>query len=143
VNQSDVLRDPLFQDLVRRHELAVRRLREDVSRLRSHHLDHAKSPAEETLGERWRSASLQIAAKDSFDKVHDTAADLLQYGFGLTPHSADSSYLSEIAALREQHHQRIAGPSQNLRPLYHRGPEEKVKVDDGPPITIVLRPQTP
>jgi hypothetical protein len=140
VNHRDVLLDPIFHDLVRRHELAARRLRESVLALRAWHLDHVKHPGEETAGEKWRSASLQNAAHHALDVLRDAAADLVRYGFELAPYSNDDEHRAEIAASREAHRERVekkTGWGKGL--IQFRGPEEKVRVDDGPPITIVLK----
>jgi hypothetical protein len=142
VNISDVFQDPVFQDLVHRHELAVRRLREDVVRLRAHSLSSNGVP--ETVGELWLTAKLQEAAHYQIDAVRDTAADLLRYAFELVPHSADEELLAEIAVLRAAHKQRLAQRTGwGSAPLQLRGPEELVRVDGGPPITIVLKQEPP
>jgi hypothetical protein len=139
---SDVSSDPLFQDLVHRHELAVRRFREDVIRLRAHSLFTEKVP--ETVSERWWMAKLQEAAHHQIDVVKDTAADLLRYAFELVPHSSDEELLAEIARLRAAHRQRLAQRTGwGQAPLQFRGPEELVMVDNGPPVTIVLKQEPP
>lgn len=142
VSLADVYQDPLFLDLVRRHETAVRRLREDVARLRAHSLSHEKVPTDP--GGKWHAAKLQEAAHHQIDAVRDAAADLLRYAFELVPHSNDPELLADLAALRSAHKQRLAQRTGwGQAPLQLRGPEEKIHVDGGPPLTIVLKQDPP
>lgn len=143
---TDVFLDPIFIDLVRRHELAVRRLREDVARLRLHHLRAAtKGPQEDGLHDRWLAATLQQAAHHQLDVVRETAADLVRYGFELAPHSADPEHLAAISAAKDAHKKRLdERTGYGERRLELRGQEEKVQIDGGAPFTIVLKePQKP
>lgn len=138
---TDALYDPIFMDLVHRHETAVRRLREDVARLRAHYLQAAtKGPQEDSLHDRWLAATLQSAAHHQLDLVRESAADLVRYGFELAPHSADPEHLAAISAAKAAHLKRLEERTgYGRRPLELRGPEEKVKLDGGAPFTIVLR----
>lgn len=142
MNINDVLQDPVFQDLVRRHELAVRRLREDVVRMRHHYLHHLKRPADESAAEQWKAATLQNAACERLEEVRDSAAELLRYAFEVAPHSNDPEHLSSIAAARAAHEKRLTERTGwGTRPILPKGPEEQVRLDDGAPFTIVLKPQ--
>jgi hypothetical protein len=134
----------MFHDLMQRHSKAARRLRDSVLALRSWHLGHEKHPGEQTVTEKWRTASLQEDVVKSLDMVRDAAEDLLRYGFELAPHSAEHSHIEEIAKRRVAHKKRVEEKTGwGSRPIELRGPEEQVKVDDGPPITIVLKPKDP
>lgn len=140
----DVLQDPVFQDLLRDYELASRKFRDAIIALRAYHLSHHKSPTDESMGERWRTAHLQNAASAAHDRVEETAAQLLRYGYEIAPHSSCSSHLAEIEQLRNAHKERInrrSGWKESADQHPHRGIEERVQIDGGPPITIVLRPE--
>ena len=144
MNTNDVIHDPMFQELVRHHELAVRRLREDIIRLRAHYLELVKHPSEHSTSERWRGASLQEAVSESLDKVRSSADELVRYGFELAPYGTDAEHLDGVAASRAAHTKRLTertGWGQKRIEL--RGPEEKIHVDGGPPITIVLKSPDP
>jgi len=140
VNHRDVMYDPVFHDLVRRHEIAARRLRDSVLALRAWHLNHVKHPGEENHSEKWRSAHLQNCAVAALETLRDAAADLVRYGFELSPHSSEAEHIAEIAASRDAHKTRVEKRTGWGRgPIHPKGPEEQVRIDDGPPITIVLR----
>ncbi len=142
MNTSDVYQDPIFQDLVRRHELAVRRFREDVARLRAHSLDNARIP--DDTGSKWLAAKLQEAAHHQIDAVRESAADLLRYAFELVPYANDPELLEDLAKARAAHKERLAQRTGwGKAPIQLRGPEERVQVDGGPPITIVLKQDPP
>lgn len=142
MNISDVYHDPVFQDLVRRHELAVRRFREDVARLRAHSLSNEQVPAD--ASGKWLAAKLQESAHHQIDAVRESAADLLRYAFELVPYNADPELLADLAKAREAHRERLAKRmGWGKAPLQLRGPEEKLHVDGGPPITIVLKADPP
>lgn len=141
---NDVLYDPVFQDLVRKHELSVRRLREDVQRLRSYYLSHHKRPAEDSVSERWMAATLQNAAADRLEDVRESAADLLRYGFELAPFASDDDHMAAISAAKAAHMKRLEERTGwGKRPIFPKGPEEQIKVDDGPPLTFILKPEEP
>jgi hypothetical protein len=140
----DVLHDPIFHDLLQRHARAARRLRDSVLALRSWHLDHGKHPGEETVSEKWRSASLQEDCVKAFEFERDTAEELLNYGFELAFHSSENEHIEDIRSKIAAHKKRLEEKTGwGSRPIELRGPEERIKIDDGPPITIVMKPKQP
>jgi len=130
---------------MQRHAKAARRLRDSVLALRSWHLDHVKHPGEESTSEKWRSATLQDDVVKSLDMVRDAAEDLLRYGFEMAPHSSENEHLTSVNAARTAHRERLKRC--NLGKYGSReeptGPEEKIYVDGGPPLTIVLKEKKP
>jgi len=138
----DVIHDPVFQQLLLKMELECRKLRDAVIAMRSHYLTHHKRPLDETAGEKWRGALLSEEAAARYQKVEDAAGDLLRYGFEIAPHSNDSLHLEEIYKLKLAHRRRLerrSGWGPGDPPT--RGIEEKVHVDDGPPITWIINPK--
>jgi hypothetical protein len=133
--------DPVFQQLLQRHELAGRKLRDSIIALRSFHLSTHKSPADYDIGEKWRSAQLQEAAVHRLEDVRSAADDLLRYGFEIAPHSSCPKHLIMIGELKDAHQERLRSTGWADRPDPVRGIEEQVRVDNGPPITIVIKPK--
>lgn len=145
MKHRDVLHDPVFHDLLHQHAKAARRLRDSVLALRAWHLDHVKHPGEETTSEKWRSATLQEDAVRSLEMVKTAAEELLRYGFEMAPHSGETEHITSIRAARSAHRERLKRFSLGKYGSQEAstGPEEKIYVDDGPPLTIVLKPKPP
>lgn len=139
----NVIHDPLFQDLLQRQEIASRKLRDAVAALRSFHLSTHKDPQHYTCSEKWRAAHLGENAVHRLEEMREASADLLRYGYEIVPHSSSPEHLEQIQKLREAHEERVKTRTgwKNQRPDQVRGIEEKVQVDGGPPITIVIKPK--
>jgi hypothetical protein len=138
----DVVQDPVFQQLLIKFDRAGRKLRDAVISMRSFYLHHDKPPAEETTQEKWKSAILSEDAAQKFHNVENAAADLLRYAYELAPHSSSPIHLEEIMKLRIAHQERLKqrmgwGPGEPGP----KGIEEKVRIDCGPPVTLILRPE--
>lgn len=138
-----VLQDPVFQELMHKHELAGRRLREAVVAMRSFHLTTHKPPIDYTPSEKWRAAQLGESAAHRLDEVREAAAELLRYAYEIAPHSSCPQHLSEISSLKKAHKERVGRRTgwKHRDPNQVRGIEEQVSVDGGPPITIVIKPK--
>lgn len=137
-----VVRDPVFQQLLQKHELAGRKLRDAVMALRSFHLAVHKAPADYSSSEKWRAAHLQETAVQRLEDVRSAADDLLRYGFEIAPHSSCPQHMDQIQGLKTAHHERIGSHGGwGEAPEKVRGIEERVQVDNGPPITIVIKPK--
>jgi len=138
----DVVHDPIFQQLVLQYELEGRKLRTAVIAMRSFYLTHHKGPLDETTNEKWRGAVLSEDACARHERVTKAAADLLRYSFEIAPHSNDSLHLEELYKLKMAHRERLArGGGWGTSKPGPNGIEEKVRVDDGPPITLVIDPK--
>lgn len=138
----DVIHDPVFQVLLTKYEVAGRKLRDAVIAMRSHYLTHHKRPIDETTGEKWRGALLSEAAAQRHEDVVDAAAQLLRYAFEIAPHSNSDLHLEELYKLKLAHRERLEKKAGWAKPKPHpRGIEERVVVDGGPPITLVINPQ--
>lgn len=136
-----VVRDPVFQQLLQRHDLAGRKLRDAVMALRSFHLSVHKAPADYSHSEKWRAAHLAEAAVHRLEEVRSAADELLRYGYEIVPHSSCPQHMGEIKDLKDAHHERIGSGGWAEAPEKVRGIEEQVQVDHGPPITIVIKPK--
>lgn len=138
-----VLQDPVFQELLQKHELAARKLRDATAAMRSFHLSTSKDPQTYTHSEKWSAAQLGEAVAQRLDDVREAAADLVRYAYELSPHSSSPEHLEQIQKLREEHEERVRSRTgwKKRRPEQARGIEEKVQVDGGPPITIVIKPK--
>lgn len=137
----DVSHDPIFQDLLTKHELAGRKLRDAVAEMRAFFLKNTSSPSDETTTEKWRGAILSEEASDKFQRVEETAAQLLRYAYELAPKNSTPGHMEELELLRAAHMKRAkygGGWSSGRRII--RGIEERVIIDDGPPVTIILKP---
>lgn len=138
----DVIHDPVFQQLLLKYELEARKLRDAVISMRSFFLKHHKSPNDETTTEKWRSAILSEEACQRHLSVESAAADLLRYAFEIAPVSNDALHLEELFKLKLAHRERLKRRSgwgvTKPGPL---GIEEKVRIDDGVPITWVINPR--
>jgi len=138
----DVVHDPVFQDLLVKYEIAGRKLRESVIAMRSFYLTHHKGPHDETTSEKWRGALLGENAAQRHIDVEDAAGHLLRYAFELAPHSNDSLHLEELYLLKAAHKERLERRTGWGRSEPHpKGIEEKVSIDGGPPITLVIDPK--
>jgi hypothetical protein len=138
----DVAHDPVYADLAAQLERSSRKLREAVAAMRSFYLTHHKKPHDENTSERWRGALLSEAACDLHQKVQEAAAQLLRYAFEIAPHSNNGLHLEEIMLLKAAHRERLERRTGYGRKEPHpRGIEEKVDVDGGPPLTLVIDPQ--
>lgn len=138
----DVTHDPVYQELVAKYELASRKLRESVIAMRSFYLNHHKKPQEETTSEKWRGAMLSETAAQLHIDVEDAAAQLLRYAFEIAPHSNCDLHLEELYKLKLAHRDRLERRTGWGKPTPHpRGIEERVHVDGGPPVTLVIEPQ--
>lgn len=110
--------------------------------MRSFYLSHHKSPDEETTAERWRGALLSEEACKRQQEVEDAAAHLLRYAFEIAPHSNNSIHMEELYKLKLAHHERVERRTGYGRPTPHpKGIEERVQVDGGPPLTLVIHPK--
>lgn len=138
----DVVHDPVFQELVAKYELAGRKFRESVIAMRSFYLNHHKKPLDESTSEKWRGALLSEEAAQRHQNVEDAAAQLLRYAFEIAPHSNCDLHLEELYKLKLAHRERLERRTGWGKPTPHpRGIEERVRVDGGPPITLVIEPQ--
>ena len=137
----DISHDPIFQDLLTQHELASRKLRDAVAAMRSFFLKHKKSPHDESTSEKWRGATLSEEASAKFRCVEESAAQLLRYAYELAPKNSLPEHMEELDELRAAHMKRakFGGGWVSGRRIM-RGIEERVIIDDGPPVTIVLKP---
>ena len=138
----DVVHDPVFHDLLVKFESAGRKLRESVIAMRSFYLTHHKRPQDETTSEKWRGAVLSEDAAQRHLDVEDAAAQLLRYAFEIAPHSNCDMHLEELYKLKAAHRERLERRTGWGKSAAHpRGIEERVVVDGGPPITLVIDPQ--
>lgn len=138
----DVVHDPVFQQLVHKFELESKRLRECVVAMRSFYLKHHKAPQDETTSEKWRGAILGEEAAARHQAVESAAADLLRYAFEIAPINNCPIHLEELYKLKMVHRERLErrggwGP----KTPSPKGIEEKVHIDDGPPVTWVIDPK--
>jgi hypothetical protein len=138
----DVILDPVFEQLLLKYELEARKLRDAVIAMRSFYLKHHKSPQEETTSEKWRGAILSEFACEKHLAVQDAAADLLRYGFEICPKNSSAIHLEELYKLKLAHRERLERRSGWAKPKPGpKGIEEQVKIDEGPPVTVVIQPQ--
>lgn len=138
----NVLHDPVFQDLLQRHEVAVRKLRDAVIAMRSHYLGHHKRPLDETAAEKWRGAILGEQAAQRHEESIEAAAQLLRYAFELAPVNNCAIHLEDLLKLKAAHKERVARRmGYGKQKETARGIEEKVQIDGGPPITLVIKPK--
>jgi len=137
----DISHDPVFQQLLSHHELASRKLRDAVAAMRSFYLHHHKSPQEENASEKWRGSILSEEAAALFQKVEDSAAQLLRYSYEIAPINSDPEHMAEMARLKAAHKERLKRGvrwSGHFRTM--RGIEEQVIIDDGMPVTVIIKP---
>ena len=138
----DIIHDPVFQTLLLKFEVASRKLRDSVIAMRSFYLKHHKAPKDETTSEKWRGALLSEGAAQRHEDVLSAAADLLRYAFEIAPHNDSPIHLEELYHLKLAHKERVEHRAGWKKPEPHpRGIEEKVHVDGGPPITLVIHPK--
>ena len=138
----DVVHDPVYAELVAKHERACRKLRDAVAAMRSFYLTHHKRPLDESSAERWRGALLSEEAVQRHEEAVDAAAQLLRYAFEIAPHSNDGLHMEEILKLKAAHRERLERRTGWGKAAPHpKGIEEKVSVDGGPPITLVIDPK--
>lgn len=137
-----VVRDPVFQALLAKHELAGRKLRDAVIAMRAWYLDHHKRPLDENTSEKWRGALLSEDAAQRHQDVVDAAAQLLRYAFEIAPHSNCDLHLEEIYKLKLAHRERLDKQmGYGERRPHPKGIEERVEIDGGPPLTLVIDPK--
>jgi len=137
----DIVHDPVFQELLKKHEVAARKLRDAVIAMRAFYLTHHKRPEDETTTEKWRGAVLGEDAARTHEAAVDAAANLLRYGFELAPHSNCPVHLEELYKLKADHRERLERRTGWGKGDPHpKGIEEQVHVDGGPPITLVFKP---
>jgi hypothetical protein len=135
----DVFYDPDYQALIQQFNKYHRELLDAVIAQRSWHLKNFVSPDEETNQQRMRAALLANATSEKFEALDRVTRDLVRYGYELAPFSNNPKHLAEVAAAIEAQHLRLA-----QRKGEGRGPgmknvvEEKARVDDGPPITLLI-----
>ena len=138
----DVIHDPVFQQLLLKYELEGRKMRDAVIAMRSFYLKHHVRPLDETTDQKWRGALLGEEACARHEEQQSAAADLLRYAFELAPHNSSSIHLEEVMLLKLAHTERLIRRSgwgtTKPGPL---GIEEKVYIDDGPPITWIINPK--
>jgi hypothetical protein len=138
----DVIQDPVFQQLLTAFERINRKFRDAVIAMRSFYLTHHKAPIDESASEKWRGALLAEDASQKFQDVESAAADLLRYAYEICPNNSSPIHLEELMKLKLAHRKRLeertgwgtgeCGP---------KGIEEQTLIDDGPPVTIVFRPE--
>lgn len=137
----DIAHDPVFQQLLTHHERSTRKLRDAVAAMRSFHLNHHKSPQEENTSEKWRGSILGEEAAALLQRVEESAAQLLRYAYEIAPINSTPEHMEEMARLKEAHRARL---KQGVRWSGHfrtmRGIEEQVLIDDGPPVTVIIKP---
>lgn len=137
-----ILHDPAFHELLKSLEVAAKRLRDTVIALRAFYLDHNKAGHEETQAERWKGALLSSDASAAHEKLEDAAAGLLRYGYELAPHDDSEDHRKQIEHLKEKQYQRILTQRSESTSVEHpRGFEERVHVEEGHPLTLVIRPE--
>lgn len=138
----DVTRDPVYEDLAQRLERSTRKLREAVVAMRSFHLKNPKRPHDLSNAERWREALLSEEACRLHREVEENAAQLLRYAFEIAPHSNNALHMEEILEARMAHEERLRSRGgHGKREPHPRGIEERVDVDGGPPLTLVIDPK--
>lgn len=138
----DVVHDPVYAELAAHLERSTRKLRDAVVAMRSWYLTHHKAPHEETNAERWRGALLSEKACELHREVEDAAAQLLRYAFEIAPHSSSGLHLEEIMQLKAAHKARLEQRTgYGKREPHPKGIEERVSVDGGPPLTLVIDPK--
>ena len=138
----DVVHDPVYAELAAQMERSSRKLRDAVVAMRSWYLTHHKAPKDESSAERWRGALLSEAACAAHEEAVESAAQLLRYAFEIAPHSSSGLHLEEIMLLKAAHRERLERRTGYGRRAPHpRGIEEKVNVDGGPPLTLVIDPK--
>jgi len=138
----DVAHDPVFAELLLQLELSSRKLRESAAALRSFYLTHHETPLDEGVNEKWRGAILGEDAAQRQQDVEKAAAQLLRYAFEIVPHSNCPLHMEELLQLKAAHQKRLKCRTGwgKTRP-HPRGIEEKVSIDGGPPITLVIEPK--
>lgn len=136
-----VIRDPVFQQLLKKHELAARKLRDAVISLRSFTLADDKAPRDYTSSEMCRAAILQETLVERLEDERVAAEELLRYGFELAPHSSSPEHLAAIEVAKAAHKKRLSQDGWAETTVRPRGFEEQVQVDGGPPVTIVIQPK--
>lgn len=138
----DVIHDPVYADLAAKLERSSKKLRDAVVAMRSFYLTHHKTPHEESNAERWRGALLSEEACRLHQEVEENAAQLLRYAFEIAPHSSSGLHLEEIMKLKAAHRERLQQRTGYGKKEPHpRGIEERVQVDGGPPLTLVIDPK--
>ncbi len=138
----DVVQDPVFMHLLIKHERAGRKLRDAVIAMRSFYLKHDASPADETTNEKWKGAILSEDAAQKFQDVESAAADLLRYAYELAPISGQALHMEEVMKSKLAHRKRLRERTGWGKPeVGPKGIEEKVRIDKGPPVTLVFRPE--
>jgi hypothetical protein len=138
----DVVLDPVFEQLLLKYELEARKLRDAVIAMRSFYLTHHKSPNDETTSEKWRGAILSEFACEKHQAVESAAADLLRYSFEIAPKNSSAIHLKELYKLKLAHRARLERRAGwGTTPSTSKGIEEKVKIDEGPPVTVVIQPE--
>lgn len=136
-----IAHDPVFLQLLTQHEKASRQLRDAVAAMRSFHLNHHKSPQEENTSEKWRGSILGEEAAALFQRVEESAAQLLRYAYEIAPINNDPEHMEEMAQLKRAHRARLkAGVDWSGHRKTIRGIEEKVRIDDGMPVTVIIKP---
>lgn len=138
----DVVRDPVFQALLSTFEMRGRKLRDAVIAMRSFYLKHHSRPLDETTSEKWRGALLSESAAQTHEALVDAAAQLLRYAFEIAPYNNNHLHMEEILKLKLAHERRLKGDEEWGDPDHHvQGIEEKVTVDGGVPLTLVIKPK--
>jgi hypothetical protein len=139
--KNDVIHDPIFQHLLSKLEASQQKLQNSVIALRGLCLTHNKKPLDDTIEEKWRFSLLEEDIYKFQHKVEKNVGALVRYAFEIMPNNNMSSHLEEINKLKEAHKERIKtrsgwGKGEHVS----LGFDEKVTIDDGPPITITIKP---
>ena len=137
----DVVQDPVFQVLLLKYERAARKLRDAVIAMRSFYLTHHKTPQEESVSEKWKGAILSETASQCHQDMEDAAAQMLRYAYEIAPHDNSPLHMEEIMRSKLAHRKRLEmrtgwGSTEDGP----KGIEEKVRIDEGPPVTLVFKP---
>lgn len=124
-----------------RYERAARKLRDAVIAMRSFYLTHNKSPQEESVSEKWKGAILSETASQCHEDMVDAAAQMLRYGYEIAPHNDSPIHLEEITKSKLAHRKRLEmRTGWGSREEGPKGIEERVRIDEGPPVTLVFKP---
>ena len=138
----DVVHDPVFADLLLEFAGAGTRLRDAVIAMRSFYLHRHTRPIDESTSEKWRGAILGEEAAQHHEALVESAAQLLRYAFELAPVENSSLHMDGLLRLKSAHRERLERRTGWGKPAKVPGSiEEKVSIDRGPPITLLIDPK--
>jgi hypothetical protein len=128
MSRDDIAQDPEFVELEKKLLEAVRAFRRANLELRAAYLEGGP-PARATA------ADLQGRAHQALHAAQDAIAGAARYGWALTPASGTVEETGRIAAERAAQQARLA--ARRVDPL--KVVEERIALDDGSSVTIVLK----